>query len=124
MPQTTKVTKMITLAGGALALLISAGGAGYKLHNMYEDGPQIVLAQIEMQKVVDSNKEEIMQHSDSTVNQFLQYQRQQEIRQYEDDLDELKEKERDGAADRYDLRKLDRYEKRIKQLERENAPSQ
>jgi hypothetical protein len=111
MPHFTKVQKMIGLASATLAVLISAGSAGYKLHNMYEDEPHILLAQQQMKREADSN-----------VDKFLQYQRQQEIRQYEDDLDELKEKQRDGAADRYDLRKLDRYEKRIKQLERENNP--
>ena len=111
MPQFSRVQKMIGLASGVLAVAISAGSAGYKLHNMYEDEPHILLVQQEMKEEAESN-----------MDRFIQYQRSQEIRQYEDDLDELKEKQRDGEADRYDLRKLDRYEKRIKQLERENNP--
>ena len=103
----SKVGKAVSITAAALTLAISAGSAGYKLHNMYEDEPHIQLVQ-----------------QQSNIDKFIRYQQQQEIRQYEDDLDELKEKERDGEADRYDRRKIDRYEKRIKQLEREmDAPS-
>lgn len=109
----SKVGKAVSITAAALTLAISAGSAGYKLHNMYEDEPHIQLVQ-----------QQLEQQQQSNIDKFIRYQQQQEIRQYEDDLDELKEKERDGEADRYDRRKIDRYEKRIKQLEREmDAPS-
>ncbi len=112
MPQFSKMQKTIAIISGVLTVCVSTATAGYKLHHMYEDEPHIALAQAEIE-----------QKSEDNMDNFIKYQRQQEIRQYEDDLDELKEKKRDGKADRYDLRKLDRYEKRIKQLERENDPT-
>lgn len=99
---------MSTVAAAIVSAVIGMGSAGYTLHGMYEDEPQI-----------EEVRQEMVAMGEKSVNTILMQMMLQSQTRYEDELVDLYAKKRNGHATEYEMRKIDRLETRIKQIERE-----
>jgi hypothetical protein len=102
------IQKMITIGATVLSATIAAGSAGWTLHTMYEDQPQI-----------DQLRTEMVAFGQKSTDTILMQMMSTEQTRYEDEIERINARERAGHASDYDLNRRDTIQNRINQIERE-----
>jgi len=99
---------MTTVAAAIISAVVTAGGAGWTLHNMYEDEPKIQEVRTEMVAM-----------GEKSMNTILMQMMMQEQVRYEDELERLNAIDRSGHITPYQLNRRDTIQNRIRQIERQ-----